>query len=181
MRAFFGIPIDCPPSLRALVAELRDCGADLKVVPPEDMHVTLKFLGDIPDAQAPVLLQHLQKAGFPTDYALRVEKVGAFPDWKKFNVLWAGLTDASGAVAKSFALSEHVFADLGFPVEPRPFAPHLTVARKRSDRDKDRARTVLESHRNEAFGDVHVAGPALFRSHLSPQGPTYARLGGITA
>jgi len=181
VRAFFGIPIDCPPSLRALVDELRGCGADLKVVPPENMHVTLKFLGDIPDAQAPVLLEHLQKAGFPTRYTLRVENVGAFPDWKKFNVLWAGLTDPTGAMARSFALGEQVFGGLGFPLEPRPFSPHLTVARKRSDRDKDRAQAVLESHRNETFGEVNVQGPVLFRSHLSPQGPTYERLGGMTA
>lgn len=181
MRAFFGIPIDCPPSLRALVDELRNCEADLKVVPPENMHMTLKFLGDIPDAQAPLLLDHLQKAGFPTQYTLRVENVGAFPDWKKFNVLWAGLTDPIGAVARSYAISEQVFAGLGFPVEPRPFTPHLTIARKRSDQNKERAKAVLESHRNEVFGEVRVEGPVLFRSHLSAQGPTYERLGAITA
>lgn len=181
MRAFFGIPIDCPPSLRSLVDELRECGADLKVVPPENMHLTLKFLGEIPDQQAPVLLEHLKQAGFPTDYRLRLEKVGAFPDWKKFNVLWAGVNDPAGAVATSFAISERVFAGLGFPVEPRPFTPHLTIARKRSDQGKENAKAVLESHRNETFGEVHVQGPVLFRSHLSPHGPTYERLGGITA
>lgn len=181
MRAFVGIPIECPGSLRALVEELRDCGADLKVVAPENMHVTLKFLGEIPETQGPVLLERLRLAAFPTDYKLRLERVGAFPDWKKFNVIWAGLNDPTGALATSFALSEQIFAELGFPVEPRPFSPHLTVARKRSDAGKEQAKAVLEPHRNDSFGEVRVAGPVLFRSHLSPHGPTYERLGGVTA
>jgi RNA 2',3'-cyclic 3'-phosphodiesterase len=181
VRAFFGIPIECPAPLRALVEQLATCGADLKVVPPENMHITLKFLGEIPDAQGSVLLERLRAAGFPTQYTVRLEHVGAFPDWKKFNVLWAGLGDPAGAIAASFVTSERVFAELGFPVEPRPFSPHLTVARKRSDRGKEQAKAVLESHRNDSFGEVRVDGPVLFRSHLSPQGPTYERLGSVVA
>ena len=181
MRAFFGIPIECPASLRRVVEDLRGCGADLKVVPPENMHLTLKFLGEIHEQQPPVLLERLKKAGFPSAYTVRVGGIGAFPDWKKFNVVWAGIDDPTGSIARSFALSEQVFAELGFPVEPRPFSPHLTIARKRSDRDKDEAKRVLDPHRSEVFGDVLVEGPALFRSHLSAQGPTYERLGGTTA
>lgn len=180
MRAFLGVPIECPAALRSLLEDLKASGADLKVVSPDNLHVTLKFLGEIPEAQGPVLLERLRKAGFPAGYTVRVQDVGAFPDWRKFNVLWAGLTDPDGAVSKSFALSEQVFAELGFPVEPRPFRAHLTIARKRSDRDKDNAKAVLDAHRNESFGEVRVEGPVLFRSHLSPEGPTYERLGVVT-
>jgi len=180
MRAFVGIPIACPAPLAQVLEELRACGADLKVVAPENLHVTLKFLGEIPEAQAEPILARLRAAGMPVDYSLEVRDVGAFPDWKKFNVVWAGLKD-QGELARSFALSEKTFAELGFPVEGRPFSPHVTVARKRSDRGKDSAKRVLDAHRNEAFGAVQVRGPVLFRSHLGPQGPTYERLGEVAA
>lgn len=177
MRAFLGIPVGCPDTLKLVLEEVAGCGADLKVVPPQNLHMTLKFLGDIPDPQAPIILERVRALGFPTRYSVEVRGVGAFPDWKKFNVVWAGVVD-HGELASSFALSERLFAELGFPVEPRPFTPHVTLARKRSDKSKDKAKSVLDPHRNKSFGNVEIAGPVLFRSLLGPQGPTYEPLGG---
>jgi RNA 2',3'-cyclic 3'-phosphodiesterase len=167
--------------LRQILEDLRGCGADLKVVPAANLHLTLKFLGDIPDTQAPLILAKAREAGFPTGYRVDVRGLGAFPDWKKMNVVWAGISDDESALARSFALSERLFAELGLPTEPRPFTPHLTIARKRSDRDKERAKAVMEPHRSAAFGEVAIEGPVLFRSHLSSDGPTYERLGGVVA
>lgn len=181
MRAFVGIPVPCPPTLARVLEELRSCGADLKVVPAENLHLTLKFLGEIPEAQGAVILGRLRAAGFPARYEIELRDVGAFPDWRRLNVLWAGTTDPQGHLASSFAQSERLFAEIGFPGEARPFSAHLTVARKRSDRGRDAAKRVLESHRNESFGVVPVDGPVLFRSHLGPAGPTYEALGGAVA
>jgi 2'-5' RNA ligase len=181
MRAFVGIPVECSDKLRLVIDELRSTGADLKVVPPSNLHVTVKFLGEIPDAQAPVILERMRSAGFPSGFEVNVQGAGAFPDWKKFNVIWANVRDTQGELAASFALSERLFAELGFPVEPRPFTAHVTLARRRSDRGKEDAKRALERHRTEDFGNQRVPGPVLFRSHLGPQGPTYERLGGVAA
>ena len=179
MRAFVGIPVSCPDPLHKVLGDLRATGADLKVVPPENLHVTLKFLGEIPEAQGPVVLKRMKETGFPSGYDVTIHGAGAFPDWRRFNILWAGLRDGGGELASSFALSEKLFAELGFPVEPRPFTPHVTLARKRSDRGKEDAKKVLDPHRDSTFGVARVPGPVLFRSHLGPQGPTYERLGGV--
>ena len=179
MRAFVGIHLPPLPALSSLLEDLRGCGADLKVVDERNLHFTLKFLGDIPDAQADPIVSRLRKAEPPTGYRVVVRDVGAFPDWKKLNVLWAGLEDPEGNMARTFAITERVFAELGFPVEARPFSPHVTIARKRSDRGRDAAKAVLQAHRNESFGDVGVAGPTLFRSTLTPQGPIYEAVGGV--
>lgn len=179
MRAFVGLPFSPPESVVRLLSELEACDADLKVVSPENLHLTLKFLGEIPDAQAGPILERLRAAAFPLRYRILLRDVGAFPDWRRFNILWLGLSDPEGRLSASFAVSERCFAELGFPPEARPFSPHVTIARKRSDRGRDAARRLLEAHRGETFGDVEVEGPVLFRSSLTPQGAVYERLGGV--
>lgn len=181
MRAFVGLPLPPLESIVLLTDELRQCGADLKVVDPRQVHLTLKFLGEIPEEQATPILERLRAAGFPTRYPVVLRDVGAFPDWKKMNVLWVGLEDPTGSLARSFALSEQVFAELGIPTETRPFSAHVTLARKRSDRGRERARDVLGTHRNERFGEATLEGPVLYRSTLTPEGPKYEALGSVVA
>lgn len=180
MRAFVGLPFRAPESVLGLLEELRATGADFKLVEPENLHVTLKFLGEIPEAQADPILQRLRSAGFPTQYRLALRDVGAFPDWRRLNILWIGLTDPEGHVARSFALSERLFAELGFPSEDRPFSPHVTIGRKRGEAGRDAAKRVLEARRGESFGEVEIGGPVLLKSLLTPQGARYERLGGVT-
>ena len=181
MRAFVGIPLPPPEPVAALLEELRGCGADLKVVAPNNLHATVKFLGDIPDAQAPIILERLRAAHLPRDYTIILEDVGAFPDWKRLNILWVGMKDPDGAVAATFAAAEKAFAEIGFLPETRPFSAHATIARKRSDAAKDRAKDVLARHRNETFGPVKVHGPVLYRSTLTPTGPVYEVVGETVA
>lgn len=179
MRAFVGLPFRPPEGVVRLLKELVACGADLKVVAAENLHMTLKFLGEIPDARTGPILERLKGAGFPTRYRIPLQDVGAFPDWRRLNILWIGLSDPEGRVAASFALSERVFAELGFPPEARAFSPHVTIARKRGEGGRNAAQRVLESHRGERFGEVEFEGPVLFRSVLSPTGAVYERLGGV--
>lgn len=181
MRAFVGLPLPPLEPIVLLTEELRACGADLKVVDPRQVHLTLKFLGEIPEAQAAPILERLRAAGFPTHYPVVLRDVGAFPDWKKMNVIWVGLEDSSGSLGRSFALSEKAFAELGFPPEARPFSPHVTLARKRSDQGREQVRQVLTAHRNERFGEATISGPILYRSTLTPEGPRYEALGSVIA
>lgn len=179
MRAFVGIPLAAPEAVKGLLEELRSSGADVKVVEAGNLHVTLKFLGEIPEPQGAPILERLRSAAFPTRFRVQLRGVGAFPDWRRLNTLWVGLQDPEGHVGTCFALSERVFAELGFPPEPRAFSPHVTIARRRGDEGKDAAKRVLERHRDEVFGEVLVEGPILFRSTLTPQGPVYEALGGV--
>jgi len=181
MRAFVGLPLPPPESVVQLLDDLRSCGADYKVVEPKNFHLTVKFLGEIPEAQAAIILERLRAATLPRDYRVVLRDVGAFPDWKRLNILWIGLQDPEGALAKTIADAERSFAEIGFPRETRPFSPHATIARKRSERDRDAAKNVLSKHRNEEFGEIRVHAPVLFRSTLTPQGPVYEPLGEAVA
>src|SRR5687768_678098 len=137
MRAFLGIPFEPPAFVLEILEAVRETKADVKPVDPRNLHVTLRFLGDIPEAQAGPILEALRREAMPKDYEVVLKSVGAFPDWKKLNVLWVGLQDPEGHVARSYAIAQRVFAGLGFPDEDRGFRPHVTIARKRGEPGKE--------------------------------------------
>lgn len=175
-----GAPIPPVPDLVALRDDLDASGADLKVVRPEQFHLTLKFLGEVAEDLVPQLQAALRSAPWPARFRLVLRDVGAFPDWRKMNVVWVGVQDPDGAFGRCYAEVERAFGRFGFEPEGRSFSPHLTLARKRSERGKDRAREVLQSWRDRDFGRVDVSSIRLYRSTLTPQGPLYEPLEEVT-
>lgn len=105
-------------------------------VPPENLHLTLKFLGDTPKDKIPELQETLQKAvSQQRKFALKAVGVGCFPNAKRPRVVWVGL---EGGVVELKTLAEQIentIAPLGFPTEKRPFSPHLTIGRVKELQD----------------------------------------------
>lgn len=173
MRAFFGVPIPASEPLRALVEELRSSTADLKVVAPDRFHLTMKFLGEVPPEVAKASADNARLVALPKPFDLRLHDVGAFPNWKHPNTLWVHVEDATSGLLQVRSAIEQGAAGAGIPPEDRPFTPHLTIARKRSDKNLAAARDVMNRHRQQDFGPVHVERVNLYKSTLGPQGPTY--------
>lgn len=176
MRSFIGVPLPPLPDLATLLGELQSSGADLKAVRADQLHLTLKFLGEVPEDNVERLRAVLRGIPFPAPFPLVLEDVGAFPDWRKLNVLWAGVLDPTGAFGRAFMEVEKSFGALGFEPEGRAFHPHLTLARKRSDRGRDSAKQVLERWRGHRFGEATVSTIRFYESTLTPQGPVYQPL-----
>lgn len=179
MRAFVATPFPTPPPLRAVLDELRACGADLKVVSGEQMHLTYKFLGEIEEPQAPQILGALDELRSFGAFDVPVRDVGAFPDWHRLNVLWAGLDDPEKRLGAVAARVEKAVVGLGFPPEERAFRAHLTIARKRSSGSVEKAKDILTAARGRAFGTFHVGDVHLVRSTLTPDGPVYDSVGRV--
>ena len=98
---------------------------------PDDYHVTLKFLGDLPEARQPELIAAAAPvAAMTAPFTVTLAPAGAFPSLQRPNVLWAGV-EASPALADLPARLEEAMASIGFPREGRPYRPHVTVARCR--------------------------------------------------
>lgn len=122
------------------LAPLRERREQLAVkwVPPENLHLSLKFLGDVEDGRAADLHAALRQAagssasGEPRALALEITGFGVFPDYHRPHVLWAGVTPDPGLELLQHRV-EQAFAPLGFPTEARPFRPHVTVARAARD------------------------------------------------
>ncbi len=135
IRAF--IAVDLPAAVRqevgSLQSELRTSGADIKWVGVENLHLTLKFLGDIEENQVQTLTEALHPImGTTALFALQLEGVGAFPKMTSPRVLWVGVTDGQQETVRLAQTVEQTCTQLGFPSEDKPFSPHLTIGRVRS-------------------------------------------------
>lgn len=149
----------------------------VKWVRPENIHLSLKFLGDVDDAREPELLAALKQAAGSRAEArpvtVQIEAFGVFPDYHRPRVLWAGVAPDPALELLQHGV-EQAFAPLGFPTEARAFQPHVTVGRAgREARPRDFAE-LSDALANLAFAaTVTVANVDLMQSTLQPNGPVY--------
>ena len=162
------------PRLEALAADLRRESGSLKVVRTDQIHLTLKFLGDTEEGLVPEITTALREAteGIPP-FEIRVRGTGAFPSLGRMNVIWVGIEGAE-PLARIAERLEASLEALGFPRERRPWKPHATLARVKGYRDLEPVRRTLEAHRDEAFGTTAVDAIHLKKSVLRPEGAEYS-------
>lgn len=144
---------------------------------PDNIHLSLKFLGDVDETREPELRTALQRAAGnrsePRPLTLQITGFGVFPDYHRPHVLWAGVTPDPGLELLQHGV-EREFAPLGFPTEARAFRPHVTLARSARNA-KPRDFTGLEELLAAIDFDetVTVGEVDLMQSTLKPDGPVY--------
>jgi len=179
LRCFVAVDVD--EHVRGQIAELsgklRTPGIKASWVRPENLHLTLRFLGDITDEQrvafAARLRSGLQHAEALT---LQVSGVGAFPNVRRPSVVWAGLREAAGSLEPIVNAAEDAAQAIGLKKETRPFKAHITLARVRQTKDLQPLSGKLMHHaefRGDEFAVPHVS---LLMSELTPQGAVYTTL-----
>lgn len=188
IRTFVAIELDTPlrKALAQVQTDLRNrlqktMGPDVRIqwVKPESVHLTLKFLGDIPEERVPEIVAALVRVtGAYARCTVDVGGVGAFPDARAPRVLWIGLSGQVDGVTRLAAAVERALVELGFAPEPKPFNPHLTLARiKERSRDIGRALAVDRMLEGVApIGTVTVNAIVLMKSELKPSGAVYTKL-----
>jgi RNA 2',3'-cyclic 3'-phosphodiesterase len=179
IRAFIAIelPSEVKTFLGDMTSFLKKLGGDVKWVRPDGIHLTLKFLGNIPTD----LIEEIERAAKPVFSAhpvigVGIKGLGAFPTLKRPRVIWAGCQDSKDRLPPLVAQIEDVLQPLGFAKEKRVFNPHLTLGRVRSnDRIADLVAAVKE--KTDVTGPSFVADHAvLFESVLSPSGAQYSEI-----
>lgn len=183
IRAF--LAIDLPASLRSGLAqvqeELKKSGADVRWVPVGNIHLTLKFFGQLPEGEVePVGRAAQEVAAGQAPFALQVVGAGAFPSLKNPRVVWLGFGGEVLVLAQFYRRLETTLAALGHLAEGRPFHPHLTLGRMRSPKGREQLATMLKELAVAELPPFKVNEIILFRSNLSPQGSTYTPLKVIT-
>ncbi len=155
---------------------MRETNADLKIVARENLHFTVKFLGEVSETQVREVVDRLSLLDLPTT-EVNLRGVGAFPHPRRPSVIWVGV--ASGDSPKIFQLAEAVIAALEGvgEKEERGFQAHLTLARVRSGRNNDALFTFLEKHADDDFGVVRFETLKFKSSELTPRGPNYTDIG----
>jgi 2'-5' RNA ligase len=178
IRAF--IAIIPPTALQQTMAEIRQVFQRLSLswrwVTTDHIHLTLRFLGNVPDESVPSLLQAIEQASQgQTAFALHARSLGCFPHPARPRVLWAGLDDPSQALER---LNERLIAaltPLGFPPEARPFHPHLTLARSQNGSPLSQSLTL----QNWDFGEFLVTHIHLMKSQLQRDRSVYTILSSV--
>ena len=183
LRAFIALelPTFLQDAIRISTASLqKKLGLDLiRWTPAHNVHLTLKFLGDVSPANMDILKQMLtMESAQHSAFDIHVEGIGSFPNPKRPRVLWVGLN--APATLSSLARGiETASAKLGYPTEERGFSPHLTIGRVRQNApttDLQKIRTALEEIKVGNLGMAHIDAVNLYKSELQSSGSVYTRL-----
>lgn len=176
-RIFIAIelPVDIRRKLKTHIDHLRHSlpGSHASWGCEENLHLTLKFLGDIPVEKVETLSQATQRAASDSSsFELTIAGCGAFPPSGQPRVLWIGIGDLSGKLADLHTVLEEECAQAGFAREQRSFQPHLTIARLRRPQG---ARQLATLHKEIGFESetVEVSELTVVRSELRNEGPRH--------
>jgi RNA 2',3'-cyclic 3'-phosphodiesterase len=181
IRAFIAVDLDAPVIERicATIDDLKARIPSIRWVPKTNLHLTVKFLGDIDEATINPIRAALREALrlFPP-CTINAKGLGVFPDVRRPKILWVGLTGHElGQLASTV---ESSLLPLGFAPEKRTFTPHLTIGRWRQfDRPSRNLAQELEGRKDFAFGACAVEKIILFQSVLKPSGATYNQLAAV--
>ena len=173
-RGFIAADIVPSEALVALLRNLRGTRADLKIVRPELLHVTLKFLGDTDEGLVDEIIEGMRSTTEGIHpFKMRLSGMGAFPSLSNIRVVWVGIEDG-GVLGELAGRLDDTLKALGFERDKKGFKPHLTLARTRSMRGTQPVQEILRRNVSTDYGEYPVSGILLKKSVLSPQGPTYS-------
>ncbi len=178
VRCFVAVDIEDPNLLDSMVRAqdlLRGTGADLKMVERENIHLTMRFLGDVREGLLEELRGVVSGIGFDP-FLAELRGMGAFPSLRRPRVVWVGLTKGAAELSEIFKRLESGLTGLGFRPEGRGFSPHITLARVRSERNRERLAEQVMIKSDEGFGEFTLNYIRLKKSVLTPKGPIYSTI-----
>lgn len=178
VRCFIAVEVDDPSTLDGIAraqSSLNATGANLKLVERENLHLTLKFLGDVREGLLPEVAKVVSGTSFEP-FRMALKGVGVFPNLRRPRVVWAGITEGVEALTAIFRDIEPRLVEMDFKPESRPFSPHITIARVRSGRNRDRLIEEVMALEDTDFGGFEARHVKLKKSVLTPRGPVYTDL-----
>ncbi len=175
LRVFVGIELsdEIVRNARGVVDELQQHGAIAKWVDPQNLHLTLNFLGEVNETEVHEVCAAVIAT---TRGILRFEwtcrGVGAFPNFNRPRTIWLGVQEGSEqTIALQHELAQ-ALDEIGFPKENRRFTPHITLGRVRGKWNKELTE-IVDGHKHFEAGRSAVNEVVVFSSHLSRSGPQY--------
>jgi 2'-5' RNA ligase len=186
IRAF--IAIELPEAVKTEITRIQDqikvkSRITVRWVRPLNIHLTLKFLGDIDIDQVEDITKAIEGAssGFGP-FHLGINGLGVFPNPNRVQVIWVGLSGNLDKLDRLQRNIDNALDRLGFPADRRPFSPHLTLARvpdRATPVERQSTGRLIESMDFRSRLDFPVASVHLIKSQLTREGPIYRRLGSV--
>lgn len=178
LRLFIALETPAPvrEALRVTVAGLKEANADARWESEGKLHATLKFLGDTPEERVEAVLTALERAASSTPpLTVTYSGLGFFPSPRQPRIVWAGMSEPTGALIDFQARIESAMAALGFAEETRAFHPHVTLGRVKGPRGVDALRARVETCTFDQ-PPITLHEVALVKSDLRPSGSVYTTL-----
>jgi len=179
IRTFLALDLDASVR-RAIVAaagQLPVGGSKVRWVKPQNLHLTMKFLGDVPDVDVMGVCRAVEDAAAgmaPVDFD--VVGLECTPARGPVKMIWAGVRESAGMLARTFAGLESAMEALGFDIERRAFRSHVTVGRLRYCGDPAGLRQATARLADERFGAQNAGEVVVYSSQLTKEGPVYAAM-----
>jgi 2'-5' RNA ligase len=179
MRLFIALTL--PPEVQSELSRFIEilkpaAGSTIRWVRPTNLHLTLKFLGEVREQNSKQVLDAVRQVADETlPFTFSLQGSGVFPDWKRPRVLWVGVKSAEPIVLLSGRLDKNL-QTLGFSPEARPFNPHLTLGRVNDGISETHLKGLITSFsqtENRLFGSVHAEEMHIIKSDLRPEEPLY--------
>jgi RNA 2',3'-cyclic 3'-phosphodiesterase len=176
------IAVDFPPNMLKKIAEIISFfktltpEKDLKWVETDNLHLTIKFLGEIEENKTAQVKHTLSQALKDQNcFDIEINGLGMYPNKNKPRVIWLGITGAN-PLSEIYNVLNQELTSLGFTPERRAFSPHLTIARIRRNTDHKQAQgigEILSKYKVETLGATTIEQVHLYQSVLTPSGPIY--------
>lgn len=179
MRVF--VSVDLPPSLVDAVESVQAMFAKergLRFTDPTQAHITMKFLGEVPESLIPEITTWLSEAidELTIDpFSATIAGLGAFPSTDYIRVIWLGITNGHDDLMHIQEVIERKAITAGFDAEQHDFTPHITIARMEHAADKANIQAILEDE-DPHVGTMTVDAVALTKSTLGENGPVYSTI-----
>ncbi len=173
-----GLPGAVKKHLAALEEQLAEHMTAVKWIEPENLHLTLKFLGDVENHELYSVCKTAQQAVADlAAFEAAVAGIGAFPTSARPRTIWAGLREGAAELGAVHEALERAFAEQGYAREDRAHTPHITLGRARRAGFAEDISALIESHKTFHAGRVPVTEVLIFSSQLGPDGPEYTVMG----
>jgi len=177
LRVFIAIDItneQIKKLIEGIQKELIRGGVDCKPVELENLHITLRFIGEVPQPVVNEIVNKLKTVKYPR-FKIKVKGLGVFPDPQNPRVLWAGVAEGHKELVELHEIVEKLVGKYGIK-DGKEFTPHLTIARIKSGRNKHVIAQLLQKYQDFDFGEQEVTCIKLKKSTLTPRGPIYTDL-----
>jgi len=176
LRSFIAVP--CPDELKGPLIEIQNSIKDfgkLKLVERENIHLTLRFLGNVDNTMIDRIINELKFISETEKFEISLKGLGAFPNLNHIRVIWVGVSQGDETMKKIQKEIENKLSTLNFKIDNR-FHSHFTIARVKSLREKEKMQKFIREKSSREFGNFCVKKIELMESKLSPRGPTYSIL-----
>jgi 2'-5' RNA ligase len=175
-RGFIAVEIENKPLITNFRNELKKTGAEMKLVEKDNLHLTLKFLGNTKEEDIERISKIMeQSVAEIKPFKILLKDVGVFPSRNYIKVVWIGIENRDSLVCIANNLEEKL-QELGFKKEKKNYVPHLTIARVKTSKNKEELLKVIEKYQGTSFGEQEIRDLKLFKSELTPKGPMYTIL-----